>query len=133
MYLFLEGQAPLERTFIQDILKNYKPTKTIIFSRDRLKQSELSHALDNKCLRYFLGDVRDLDRLNTAMYGVYFVVHAAAPKQFSAAEYNPTESIKTNIYGADNIIMCPAEASIKNSHFIKLKGIKNFLKNDSIH
>jgi UDP-N-acetylglucosamine 4,6-dehydratase len=104
------GTGSFGRAFTKDILKNYKPKKIIIFSRDELKQFELSQTLNHKSLRYFLGDVRDFDRLNLAMNGVDFVVHAAALKQVPAAEYNPTECIKTNIHGADNII----KASILN-------------------
>ena len=104
------GTGSFGRAFTKDILKNYKPKKIIIFSRDELKQFELSQTLNHKSLRYFLGDVRDLDRLNLAMNGVDFVVHAAALKQVPAAEYNPTECIKTNIHGTDNII----KASILN-------------------
>ena len=85
--------------------------KIVIFSRDELKQFELQKKFKSKKLRYFLGDVRDLDRLKVGLNGIDFVIHAAALKQVPAAEYNPEEFIKTNIIGAENII----KASIFNN------------------
>lgn len=92
------------------VLLKLKPKKIIIFSRDELKQFEMSKKFQSSNMRFFLGDVRDLDRLNYALNGVDYVIHAAALKQVPAAEYNPTECIRTNIYGAENII----KASINN-------------------
>ena len=89
------------------ILNNYKPKKLIIFSRDELKQFEMSQKWSTKkypCIRYFLGDVRDKERLTRAFHNVNYVIHAAALKQVPAAEYNPGEFIKTNIIGAMNVI-----------------------------
>ena len=89
------------------ILNNYKPKKLIIFSRDELKQFEMSqtYSMDQyPCIRYFIGDVRDKERLNRAFQGVDYVIHAAAMKQVPAAEYNPFEAVKTNIIGAQNVI-----------------------------
>jgi UDP-N-acetylglucosamine 4,6-dehydratase len=86
------------------LLKNYSPKKIIIFSRDELKQFEMQQQFTAPCMRFFIGDVRDKDRLKTAMRDVDYVVHAAALKQVPAAEYNPNECIKTNIYGAQNVI-----------------------------
>ena len=85
--------------------------KIIIFSRDELKQFEMSNKFNSKKIRYFLGDVRDLSRLELALQKVNFVIHAAALKQVPAAEYNPIECIKTNILGAENVI----RASLKNN------------------
>ena len=85
--------------------------KIIIFSRDELKQFEMSNKFNNKRIRYFLGDVRDLDRLELALQKVNYVIHAAALKQVPAAEYNPIECIKTNIMGAENVI----RASLRNN------------------
>ena len=92
------------------LLKNYKCKKIIIFSRDELKQYEFAEKFKSDILRFFIGDVRDKDRLNLACREVDYIVHAAAMKQVPASEYNPFECIKTNIQGANNII----EASINN-------------------
>lgn len=89
------------------ILKKYKPKKLIIFSRDELKQFEMAQKFpDSKyeCIRFFIGDVRDKERLYRAFRNVDYVIHAAALKQVPAAEYNPFEAVKTNILGAQNII-----------------------------
>lgn len=89
------------------ILKKYKPRRLIIFSRDELKQYEMSQrfsASEYDCIRYFIGDVRDKERLNRAFHRVDYVIHAAALKQVPAAEYNPFEAVKTNVIGAQNII-----------------------------
>lgn len=86
------------------ILERYKPKKLIILSRDELKQFEMEQSFHQPCMRYFIGDVRDRDRLIQAMKGVDYVIHAAALKQVPAAEYNPMECIKTNIHGAENVI-----------------------------
>lgn len=94
-----------------EILLKYKPKKIIIFSRDEFKQFEMAEKFKNKSLRFFLGDVRDLPRLETAMQNVDIVIHSAALKQVPAAEYNPMECIKTNIIGAENII----NSSLKNN------------------
>ena len=92
---------------VQTILKNYSPKRLIILSRDELKQFEMSQNLSETkypCLRYFIGDVRDKERVNRACAEVDIIIHAAAMKQITAAEYNPTECISTNIIGAENII-----------------------------
>lgn len=86
------------------ILENYKPKKIIIFSRDEYKQHSMQKKFNQKCMRYFIGDVRDEARLMLAFRNVDFVIHAAALKQVPAAEYNPTECINTNIMGAQNVI-----------------------------
>ena len=95
------------KAFIKKILEKFSPKKIIVFSRDELKQWEMSltfKELESKKISYFIGDVRDLDRLKRAMEGVDIVIHAAALKQVSTAEYNPFEVIKTNILGAQNVI-----------------------------
>ncbi|MCH3690623.1 polysaccharide biosynthesis protein, partial [Campylobacter lari] len=84
-------------------LENYKPNKIIIYSRDELKQFEMASVFNAPCMRYFIGDVRDKERLSTAMRDVDFVIHAAAMKHVPIAEYNPMECIKTNIHGAQNV------------------------------
>jgi UDP-N-acetylglucosamine 4,6-dehydratase len=101
------GTGSFGTEFVKTLIKKYKPKKIIVYSRDEMKQYQMSQDVDLKkisYLRFFLGDVRDLDRMNLALRNVDYIVHAAALKQVPAAEYNPTEFIKTNIYGAENII-----------------------------
>jgi UDP-N-acetylglucosamine 4,6-dehydratase/5-epimerase len=99
------GTGSFGRKFVEIMLNEYLPQKLIVFSRDELKQHEMRAAgLDHSCLRYFLGDVRDPQRLERALAGVTVVVHAAALKQVPACEYNPFEAIQTNIMGGKNVI-----------------------------
>jgi UDP-N-acetylglucosamine 4,6-dehydratase (inverting) len=108
------GTGSFGKKFITTILEDFNPKKVIIYSRDELKQFEMQHAdpfqrynipiSKTNIIRYFIGDVRDLDRLKLAMEGVDIVLHAAALKQVPAAEYNPFEAVKTNIHGAQNVI-----------------------------
>ena len=98
------GTGSFGKRFVRTILDRYQPKKLIIYSRDELKQYEMAQVFDHGCMRYFIGDVRDRDRLVQAFNGVDFVIHAAALKQVPAAEYNPLECIKTNIDGAGNVI-----------------------------
>tara|TARA_B100000427_G_scaffold329619_1_gene346639 strand:- start:1268 stop:2254 length:987 start_codon:yes stop_codon:yes gene_type:complete len=105
------GTGSFGKHFIKRMLQEHKPKKLIIYSRDELKQFEMQKNFNDPCMRYFIGDVRDVDRLVQAMNQVDFVVHAAALKQVPAAEYNPMECIKTNIHGSENVI----QAAIKNS------------------
>ena len=98
------GTGSFGKRFIQMVLERYQPARLIVYSRDELKQFEMQQHFNHPCMRYFIGDVRDGERLDMAMHGVNFVVHAAALKQVPAAEYNPMECIKTNIYGAENVI-----------------------------
>ncbi|MDC0198391.1 UDP-N-acetylglucosamine 4,6-dehydratase (inverting) [Candidatus Thioglobus sp.] len=109
--LITGGTGSFGKKYVQILLEKYKPKKIIIFSRDELKQFEMQQIFNDPCMRYFVGDVRDLARVEEAMEDVDFVIHAAAMKQVPAAEYNPMECIKTNIYGAENVI----KASIKNN------------------
>jgi UDP-N-acetylglucosamine 4,6-dehydratase len=102
--LITGGTGSFGTECVKTILQQYNPRKLIIFSRDELKQFEMQQIFNSSCLRYFLGDVRDVTRLKQAMKGVDFVIHAAALKQVPAAEYNPMECIKTNVMGAQNII-----------------------------
>jgi len=105
--LITGGTGSFGKKMVQIILENYQPHKLIIFSRDELKQFEMSQQWNFQkypCLRYFIGDVRDRERLNRAFHEVDYVIHAAALKQVPAAEYNPEECIKTNIMGAMNVI-----------------------------
>lgn len=102
--LITGGTGSFGKQFVRTILKRYKPNKVIIYSRDELKQYEMAQKFNDECMRYFIGDVRDLPRLQKAMCGVDFVVHAAALKHVPIAEYNPMECIKTNVMGAQNVI-----------------------------
>lgn len=107
------GTGSFGKKFISTILTRYRPKKVIVFSRDELKQYEMSHTppyQDNARLRFFIGDVRDRDRLTQAFRGVDIVIHAAAMKQIPIGEYNPFEVIRTNVIGAQNVI----HASIAN-------------------
>jgi UDP-N-acetylglucosamine 4,6-dehydratase/5-epimerase len=109
---FLDGKSVLVtgatgsfgKRFIRTVLDQHKPKRLIVFSRDELKQFEMQEHVSAPNLRYFLGDVRDKERLYRAFDGIEVVVHAAAMKQVPASEYNPMEAIKTNIIGAENVI-----------------------------
>ena len=106
------GTGSFGQKFVQKIL-SYDVQKVIVFSRDELKQYEMAQAFDDPRLRFFIGDVRDKDRLYRAFDGVDVVVHAAAMKQVPACEYNPFEAVKTNIYGAQNIIEAAIDRHVK--------------------
>ncbi|EWH09468.1 polysaccharide biosynthesis protein CapD [Catenovulum agarivorans DS-2] len=106
------GTGSFGHCFIKYVLTHYSPKKLIVFSRDELKQFEMQESFDSSAMRYFIGNVRDKDRLITAMRDVDYVVHAAALKQVPAAEYNPMECIKTNIMGAQNVIEAAIEAGV---------------------
>lgn len=102
--LITGGTGSFGKQYVKTILERFRPKKLIIYSRDELKQFEMEQEFNQDCMRYFIGDVRDRERLQMAMTGVDFVIHAAALKQVPAAEYNPMECIKTNIHGAENVI-----------------------------
>ena len=111
--LITGGTGSFGHKYVQTLLSRYKPAKIIIYSRDELKQYEMQQKYNADCMRYFIGDVRDEQRLIRAMRGVDFVIHAAALKQVPAAEYNPMECIKTNINGAENVINAAIENSVE--------------------
>ncbi len=111
--LITGGTGSFGKALTEKLLNDYKPSKIIIFSRDELKQFEMQQIFNHRCMRYFIGDVRDAERLNQAMNGVDYVIHAAALKQVPAAEYNPMECIKTNIYGAENVIKAALANNVK--------------------
>ncbi len=111
--LITGGTGSFGKKFTKMILEKYKPNKIIIYSRDELKQYEMSQDYSNKCMRYFIGDVRDANRLKKAMNDVDFVIHAAALKHVPIAEYNPMECIKTNIDGAQNVIDAAIDNRVK--------------------
>ena len=106
------GTGSFGKNFVQRLMKDDAVSKIIVFSRDELKQFEMQSSLHSSKLRYFLGDVRDYQRLKQATTGVDVIVHAAAIKQIAAAEYNPMEAIKTNILGAENIVNVAIENNV---------------------
>ncbi len=113
--LITGGTGSFGRAFVKSVLSKFKPNKLIVFSRDELKQSDMMLEFPSSkypCMRYFLGDIRDLERLKLAVQDVQYVVHAAALKQVPAAEYNPMECIKTNVIGAENIVMASLKAGV---------------------
>ena len=113
--LITGGTGSFGNLFVERILKGFKPKRLVIFSRDEQKQSQMAQKFPSekyKCLRYFIGDVRDLNRLTLAMKDVDYVVHAAALKQVNIAEYNPMECIKTNIGGAENVVKAAISSNV---------------------
>jgi len=111
--LITGGTGSFGKKYTEILLQKYKPNKIIIYSRDELKQYEMAQDYNHKCMRYFIGDVRDAQRLQKAMRGVDYVIHAAALKHVPIAEYNPMECIKTNINGAQNVIDAAIENKVK--------------------
>ena len=105
--LITGGTGSFGTRMVKTVLERYSPTKLIVFSRDELKQFEMAQTYDDcryPCIRYFLGDVRDQERLYEAFHNIDYVIHAAALKQVPATEYNPFEAVRTNVLGAQNVI-----------------------------
>ncbi len=112
--LITGGTGSFGKKFVEVALRDLNPRKVIIFSRDELKQHQMrTMGFDQPNLRYFIGDVRDRERLLRAMHGVDIVVHAAALKQVPACEYNPMEAVKTNIMGTSNVVEAALDAGVK--------------------
>ncbi len=114
--LITGGTGSFGKKCTEIVLQRYKPRRLIIFSRDELKQFEMAQQFsDSKynCIRYFIGDVRDKERLHRAFSNVDYVIHAAALKQVPAAEYNPFEAVKTNILGSQNVINVAIDRGVK--------------------
>jgi len=111
--LITGGTGSFGKQFVKTILSRYKPQKVIVYSRDELKQYEMAQEFNSPLMRYFIGDVRDRDRLRMAMRDVDYVVHAAALKHIPVAEYNPMECIKTNINGGNNVIDVAIEQGVE--------------------
>lgn len=110
--LITGGTGSFGNKYVETLLRDYDVRKIIVFSRDELKQFEMQQKIRDERMRYFIGDVRDKDRLDEAMVDVDYVIHAAALKQVPAAEYNPFECIKTNILGAQNVIQACIKAGV---------------------
>lgn len=112
--LITGGTGSFGKAFIRYALDNLEPSRLVVFSRDELKQYEARQAFDNDSrLRWFIGDVRDRDRLERAMYGVDYVIHAAALKQVDTAEYNPYEFVKTNVLGSQNVVEAAIDSGVR--------------------
>jgi UDP-N-acetylglucosamine 4,6-dehydratase len=113
--LITGGTGSFGHAFVRTCLERFQPRKLIVFSRDELKQHEMAQEFpvsENPCMRYFIGDVRDVDRLEMALRGVDVVVHAAAMKHVPAAEYNPFECIRTNVHGAEHIVQAATRVGV---------------------
>ena len=113
--LITGGTGSFGRQFVKTVLAQYQPKRLIIYSRDELKQYQMAQIFNAECMRYFIGNVQDAERLKQAMRGVDYVIHAAALKHVPIAEYNPTECIKTNVYGAQNVIHAALENDVSQS------------------
>ncbi len=108
------GTGSFGRRFVDTLIKRYKPARLVVLSRDELKQFEMEQTHNSGEMRYFIGDVRDRERLRTAFRGVDVVIHAAALKHVPAAEYNPMECIRTNVYGAENVISAAIDSGVRH-------------------
>jgi UDP-N-acetylglucosamine 4,6-dehydratase len=112
--LITGGTGSFGKAFLKQVLETRNPARVAIFSRDELKQYEMKQTYgDDPRVRFFLGDIRDRDRLRMALHGVDYVVHAAALKQVDTAEYNPMEYVKTNILGSENVMLASIDAGVK--------------------
>jgi len=118
LILITGGTGSLGHALVKKICTDYKPKKLIIFSRDEYKQHKMNDKYDYGCLRYFLGDVRDLARLKSVCGKVDYLIHAAALKQIPAIEYNPTEAIRTNVDGTTNVIEACIACNVKKAVLI---------------
>ena len=114
--LITGGTGSFGKHFLKSVCANYKPRRLIIFSRDELKQFEMQQSFGQEqypFMRYFIGDVRDRDRLDLALRDVDYVIHAAALKQVPTAEYNPFECIRTNVFGAENLVYAALRRNVR--------------------
>jgi UDP-N-acetylglucosamine 4,6-dehydratase len=107
------GTGSFGQAFVRHLFRNYKPSRVVIYSRDELKQFEMQQSFNPSEIRYFIGDIRDRERLERALQGIEIVVHAAALKQVPTAEYNPIECIKTNVIGSENVINACINQKVK--------------------
>lgn len=111
--LITGGTGSFGKQYVRTIFERYTPKRVVIYSRDELKQFGMQQEFNSPEMRYFIGDVRDRARLSQAMRGIDYVIHAAALKQVPAAEYNPMECIKTNVHGAENVILAALENNVE--------------------
>ncbi len=111
--LITGGTGSFGKKYVKTLLAHYRPERLVVFSRDELKQFDMAREFNEAPLRYFIGDVRDRERVRQAMRGIDYVIHAAALKQVPAAEYNPMECIKTNIHGAENVILAAIDNEVE--------------------
>lgn len=111
--LITGGTGSFGKQYVRTILAHYRPKRVVVYSRDELKQFEMQQDFTAPQMRWFIGDVRDADRMKQAMRGIDVVIHAAALKQVPAAEYNPMECIKTNVHGAENVINAALENEVE--------------------
>ncbi|MCX7970256.1 MAG: UDP-N-acetylglucosamine 4,6-dehydratase (inverting) [Negativicutes bacterium] len=119
--LITGGTGSFGQKFTEMVLANYRPARVIVFSRDEFKQYQMKQRFSEDrfpSIRYFLGDVRDRDRINRALHGVNYVVHAAALKHVSAAEYNPFEFVRTNVIGTQNVIDAAVDRGVERLVFL---------------
>ena len=111
--LITGGTGNLGKHFVKILLKNFNPNKIVIYSRNESRQYEMQEKISDVCMRYLIGDIRDLERLKLAMKNIDYVIHCATLKNISITEYNPIECVKTNIHGAENIIHAAIENNVK--------------------
>ena len=111
--LITGGTGSFGKRYVETLLKNSKPNKIVVYSRDELKQFEMSQKYNDPCMRYIIGDVRDKNRLSRLLRDIDIVIHAAALKHVPIAENNPTECIQTNVNGAINIIECCIDNNVE--------------------
>ena len=107
------GTGSFGKRMVATLVSKYRPRRVVVFSRDELKQFEMAQTHSDPSIRYFIGDVRDKERLHRALTGIDVVIHAAALKQVPAAEYNPMEAVKTNVMGAANVIDAAIDRQVK--------------------
>lgn len=111
--LITGGTGSFGQALVNFVTTHYAPRRLVVFSRDELKQYEMQQSFNQPYLRYFIGDVRDVDRLEMAMRDIDYVIHAAALKQVPTAEYNPFECVRTNIHGAENVVKAAIRSGVK--------------------
>ncbi len=123
--LVIGGTGTFGKRIVEVLLKKYIPNKIVVYSRNELQQYEMQEIFNDKCMRYLIGDIRDLNRLKLAMKGIDYVVHTATLKNIKITEYNPVECVKTNVYGAENIIHAAIENNVKKVIALSISEAKN--------
>jgi len=123
--LIIGGTGTFGKKIAEFLLKEYSSNKIVIYSRNELQQYKMQEKFHEKCMRYLIGDIRDLERLKLAMKGIDYVIHTATLKNIKITEYNPIECVKTNIYGAENIIHAAIENNVKKVIALSISEAKN--------